>query len=112
MRLYSGSSQQFIQDTIQNQIAEKLRIAFFDYFRFYPSPGEITAWRNSLRAIKDIFAMADLYDHGVMLEYQLPLSSKRLDCLICGKDKVQDENAVIIELKQWRNAKKPRAPMS
>lgn len=105
MRLYSGSSQQFIQDTVQNQITEKLRLAFFGYFRFYPSPGEINAWRNSLRAVKDIFEMADLYDHGVMLEYQLPLSSKRLDCLICGKDKVQNENAVIIELKQWEKCK-------
>ncbi|MDA8415447.1 MAG: DUF2075 domain-containing protein [Betaproteobacteria bacterium] len=101
MKLYSGSSQQFIQDTVQNQIAEKLRLAFFDYYRFYPSPGEINAWRNSLRAVKDIFEMADLYDHGVMLEYQLPLSSKRLDCLICGKNKVKADNAVIIELKQW-----------
>ena len=105
MKLYSGSSEQFIQDTVQNQIAEKLRSAFFDYFRFYPSPGEIGAWRNSLRAVKDIFEMADLYDHGVLLEYQLPLSSKRLDCLICGKDKVQNENAVIIELKQWEKCK-------
>jgi hypothetical protein len=101
MRLYSGSSEQFIQDTIQNQIAEKLRLAFFDYFRFYPSASEINSWRNSLRAIKDIFQMADLNDHGVILEYQLPLSSKRIDCLICGKDKKDNENAVIIELKQW-----------
>ena len=101
MRLYSGSSEQFIQDTIQNQIAEKLRLAFFDYFRYPPSPSEITSWKNSLRAIKDIFQSADLYDHGVILEYQLPLSSKRIDCLICGKDKKRDENAVIIELKQW-----------
>lgn len=101
MRRYSGSSEHFIQDTIQNQIAEKLRLAFFDYFRFYPSASEINSWRNSLRAVKDIFQMSNLNDHGVILEYQLPLSSKRIDCLICGKDKHKNENAVIIELKQW-----------
>lgn len=105
MRLYAGSSEQFIKDTIQSQIAEKLRLAFFDYFRSYPPPNEISAWRNSLRAIKDIFEIADLYDHGVILEYQLPLSSKRLDCLICGKDHNKNENAVIIELKQWEKCK-------
>src|SRR3989338_5612827 len=105
MRLYSGSSKQFIQDTVQNQIAEKLRLSFFNYFRFYPSPSEINSWRNSLRAVKDIFEMADLYDHGVILEYQLPLSSKRLDCLICGHDRKKNENAVIIELKQWEKCK-------
>lgn len=101
MRLYSGLSEQFIQDTIQNQIADKLKISFFNYFRYEPSPSEINAWKNSLRAIKDIFQMADLYEHGVILEYQLPLSSKRLDCLICGRDDNRKENAVIIELKQW-----------
>lgn len=29
MKLYSGTSAQFIEDTIQNQIAEKLKTSFF-----------------------------------------------------------------------------------
>lgn len=74
MRLYAGTSSQFIQDTIQNQIAEKLKLAFFDAFRYNPSPAEISSWRNSLRAISQIFQYANLIDHGVILEYQLPLS--------------------------------------
>lgn len=101
MRLYSGSSLQFIEDTIQNQIAEKLRLAFFNYYRFYPSPGEVNSWRNSLRAISQVFQHAHLVDHGIILEYQLPLTSKRLDCLICGQNKKKEDGAVIIELKQW-----------
>lgn len=101
MRLYAGTSEQFIRDTVQNQIAEKLRQAFFSYFRYYPSENEVRSWRNSLRAIKDVFQLANLIDHGVILEYQLPLTSKRLDCLICGKNNLAKENAVIIELKQW-----------
>ena len=47
IRLFAGTSKQFLQDTIQNQIAEKLKLAFFNYFRFYPSPNEINSWRNS-----------------------------------------------------------------
>ena len=101
MRLYSGTSTQFIEDTVQNQIADKLKLAFFDYFRFNPSPGEINSWRNSLKAICIVFQYANLLDQGVILEYQLPLSSKRLDCLICGKNVESRDNAVIIELKQW-----------
>lgn len=101
MRLYSGTSQQFMQDTTQNQIAEKLKLAFFDHFRYYPPMGEINSWRNSLRAISMIFQSAGLMDHGIILEYQLPLTSKRLDCLICGRDKNSKDNAVVIELKQW-----------
>ncbi|MBU2043677.1 MAG: DUF2075 domain-containing protein [Candidatus Omnitrophica bacterium] len=105
MRLYSGSSQQFIDDTIQNQIAEKLKLAFFDYFRYNPSPAEVNSWRNSLRSISQVFQYANLLDHGVILEYQLPLTSKRLDCLICGKDEREKDNAVIVELKQWEKCK-------
>ena len=101
MRLYSGTSQQFITDTIHNQIADKLKIAFFNYYRFNPSPGEINSWRNSLRSMSQVFQHADLLDHGILLEYQLPLTSKRLDCMICGKDQEKTDNAVIIELKQW-----------
>lgn len=101
MRLYAGTSTQFIQDTVQNQIAEKLKLAFFNYFRFNPSPGEINSWRNSLRAISQVFQYSNLMDHGVILEYQLPLTSKRLDCIVSGKDVENKDNAVIIELKQW-----------
>jgi DUF2075 family protein len=48
-----------------------------------------------------LFQHGDLHDHGVLLEYQLPLTSMRLDCMICGKDQDKKENAVIVELKQW-----------
>ena len=36
MRLYSGSSKQFIDDTVRNQIAQKLSDAFFYYYRYHP----------------------------------------------------------------------------
>lgn len=103
MRLYAGTSNQFITDTIQNQIADKLKNAFFSYYRYNPSPGEISSWRNSLRAISLVFQSAELMDHGVLLEYQLPLSSRRLDCMITGRDRNYNDNAVIVELKQWEN---------
>jgi len=54
-----------------------------------------------LRALSQVFQYANLVDQGIILEYQLPLSSKRLDCLICGRDVSANDNAVIIELKQW-----------
>jgi len=101
MRLYAGSSEQFLEDAIQNQIAEKIKIAFFDYFRYNPPHSEMNAWRNSLRAISQVFQYSGFTDQGIIIEYQLPLTSKRLDCLICGRDASGNDNAVIIELKQW-----------
>ncbi len=104
MRLYSGPSMHFIRDTAHNQIAEKLKSAFFQYYRFEPSHGEVQSWRNSLRATAQVFEEAGLKDHGVMLEYQLPQTSKRLDCMVTGKSGDDTDNAVVIELKQWDGA--------
>jgi hypothetical protein len=101
MRLYIGSTQQFITDAVHNQVADKLKSAFINYFRYSPSPGEIQSWRHSLNSISQVLQHINFLDHGIILEYQIPLTSKRLDCLITGKDGLRKDNAVIIELKQW-----------
>src|SRR5258707_14639224 len=104
MRLYSGPSLGFLDDTVHNRIADKLKEAFFGYFRYYPSPSEVGSWRNSLRAVAQVFGRADLKDHGVILEYQLPQTSKRLDCMVTGRNAASVDNAVIVELKQWEKS--------
>lgn len=101
MRLYAGSSRQFIDDAVRNQIAGKLKAAFSAQYRFEPSIGEVQSWQNSLRAMSDVLQGAGLDDGGVILEYQLPLSSLRLDCLVTGRDDAARDQAVIVELKQW-----------
>ena len=101
MRLYAGTSGQFVEDTVLNQIAGKLKNAFFSHYRYNPSHAEIISWQNSLRAMSGILQYGSLLDHGVMLEYQLPLTSKRLDFMVTGKGKGNSDNAVIVELKQW-----------
>jgi hypothetical protein len=102
-------SQDFIRDTTRNYIAERLREAFFAYYRYHPSRGEVSAWRNSLRAMRDVLDIASLHDHGILLEYQLPLSSRRIDCMVCGRDGTKADNAVIVELKQWERCEPAEA---
>lgn len=101
MRLYAGTTEQFYEDTVRNQLAEKLKNSFFNYFRYNPSEGEVRSWQNSLKSMAMLVQHAGLDDHGVMLEYQLPQTSRRLDFLITGKDYDDKDNAVIVELKQW-----------
>ena len=101
MRLYAGTSGQFITDSVHNQIAEKLRESFLTQYRYSPSPSELQSWRNSLRAMAQVLQHAGLGDHGILLEYQLPLTSLRLDCMITGRDDDKRDNSVIVELKQW-----------
>jgi len=105
MRLYSGTTKSLIEDSTFNRIAPKLKDAFFNEFRYQPSVAEVNSWNNSLRAISQVFQAASLLDHGVLLELQLPITSKRLDCLVTGYDGKKSPNAVIIELKQWSGCK-------
>ena len=101
MRLYAGSSEEFIADSVHNRIADKMKTAFFSEFRYEPSPGEVSSWRNSLRALSQVFQDGKFEGHGDLLEYEHPLTSKRLDCLITGRDDLLNDQAAIIELKQW-----------
>lgn len=101
MRLYAGSSSDFISDTVHNRIADQLKAAYFSAYRRQAAPPEVAAWRNSLRAVAQVFQTARLEDHGVLLEYELPMSSRRLDCLVTGRNSADRDNAYIIELKQW-----------
>lgn len=103
MHLYSGTTQEFLRDSTHNAIAGKLGDAFFAYFRYKPSESERRSWHNSLRSLADILRLGELNDHGILLEYQLPLTSRRLDAMITGRDTRRDR-AVIVELKQWENA--------
>jgi uncharacterized protein len=101
MRLYSGTTKNLIDDSVHNRVAAKLSDAFFCHFRYPPPPSEMNSWKNSIRAVSQVFQEAKLLDNGVILELQLPLTSKRLDCLLTGRDEGPHPNAVIIELKQW-----------
>jgi hypothetical protein len=101
MRLFAGMSKEFVDDAVHNRVASKLSDAFVRHYRHRPSPGEEQSWRNSLRAVSQVFELGHINDHGVILEYQLPLTSRRLDCLVTGRDRDGRDEAVIMELKQW-----------
>jgi uncharacterized protein len=101
VQLFTGMATDFMRAATRNQIAGMLKDAFFAYYRYEPGDAEVRSWQNSLRATADVFDDAGLTDHGVLLEFQLPLTSRRLDCLVCGRDQTAQDNAVLIELKQW-----------
>jgi hypothetical protein len=65
MRLYAGTSRNFITDSSHNQIAGKLKEAFFQSYGFNPSENEMNSWRNSLLNISAVFQNAILYKGGL-----------------------------------------------
>lgn len=105
MRLYSGQWTSFVLEATRNQIAETLRLAFRQYYGHDPSISESNSWRSSLMMLSSVGQLASLDDHGILIEYQLPLASKRLDALITGHSCDSRQQALVIELKQWEACK-------
>lgn len=109
MILYKGTAKSLSDDNKnidttsgRKIIVNKLVNSFIDKFRREPDDAEIRSWENSLKEISQVFDDVGLVEQGVFLEYQLPLSSKRLDCMVIGVNKNNISEVVVIELKQWQ----------
>lgn len=107
MLVYSGDKRKFVDDVSANAI-EQIILAEFERKLFKrPSKNEILSWKNSMQYMFKILIDPDIpEDSGVSIEYVLPLTSKRIDFILTGKDADKRETAVIIELKQWSEVKK------
>jgi hypothetical protein len=84
MKLYAGTTEQFRADARMHRIAEKLRAEYTTQIGHRPAPSEVASWQNSLTALSMLLDQAELCDHGVILEYQLGTTSRRLDAMLTG----------------------------
>lgn len=101
MKLYTGTSEQFIQDILENRLPDKLKAAYESYYYRLAGQQEVVSWTNSLQFVKNVIEYASLRDNMIVVEYELPYSNRRIDCLLFGKGPDDRGNAVIMELKQW-----------
>ena len=105
MIVYSGSKASFQRDLINGVIAEKIEDMFISFGIPKESRAEYRSWENSLPKIGMIISNRKIADEvQVALEYQIPLTSKRVDFMIGGTDGVHN-NIVIVELKQWETCR-------
>ncbi len=103
MRLYEGSIKKFRNDVVYSQLADKLAGAFKDYYHRAAAKGEVGAWQQSFNFLKNSFEVAGLDENQIIIEYELPYSSRRIDALVFGQSREGDDGVVLIELKQWSN---------
>ncbi|MEU6537859.1 DUF2075 domain-containing protein [Streptomyces sp. NPDC047000] len=72
---------------------------------YRPGASEVRSWERSIPALTGALNDAGLGDVEVMLEYALPLNSKRCDAVLAGVHPVTGEPSyVVVELKQWSQA--------
>jgi DUF2075 family protein len=83
-------------------LGPQLARRFADRLLYEPAQSEVRSWLNSLPAVAGELAAAGLDDVEVLLEYTLPLTSRRLDVLLLGRrPKAGAISAVVWENKQW-----------
>lgn len=106
MIVYHASKKRFIDDVFNDTIADDIDHAFFIHLGRHTSPNEKLSWKNSMMHMYKVINTSDIPDNStIAIEYQIPLTSKRIDFIISGIDERKQPNMVIIELKQWDHAK-------
>lgn len=106
MIVYHASKKRFIDDVFNGTIADDIDHAFFIHLGRHTSPNEKLSWKNSMMHMYKVINTSDIPDNStIAIEYQIPLTSKRIDFIISGIDERKQPNMVIIELKQWEHAK-------
>lgn len=107
MIVYSGTKEILNNDIIHGNLALKVENAFESKLHEHVADNEFRAWENSLRRMNDVLQMTTLpNDVEVAVEFQIPLTSKRVDFMIAGCDSDDNKHVVIVELKQWEQARR------
>ena len=111
MIVYRNTKSGFVNDVRSNSIASIIENQFAAHNISHNNDSEYRSWANSLQYLRNVIDVPELDDEcQVAIEYQIPLTSKRVDFLISGVDKSGNNNVVIIELKQWETSEKTSRP--
>jgi uncharacterized protein len=107
MIVYSATKREFIDDVRSNKIAEIIESEVLRKLNRNSPRNERLSWENSLQFMSQI-----LWDDGipssagVAIEYNLPMTNRRVDFILTGKDPEHNDTAIIVELKQWQDVEK------
>lgn len=102
MIIYSGTKHNFIDDVVNDRIANNIEELIYKKMGKRTLSNEFRSWDNSLQYMEKVLNDNDIpEDTGVAIEYNVPQTSKRVDFIVSGYDDLGFSNVVIIELKQW-----------
>jgi uncharacterized protein len=104
--VYSSVKSEFRRDVSKNLIADKILEAYKRHLGHSTSKSEINSWKNSMMYMSNILEDDGIPDDtGVAIEYKIPQTSKRIDMILTGLNEYNRSSAVIVELKQWSDAR-------
>lgn len=105
MPLYRASVARLRSEIESGTLVPTLTEQFRHRVGHSPAPSEVRSWERSLQVLSADIVQAGLEDVEALVEYQLPMTSKRADVVLCGvHPRTGAPSYVIVELKQWTRA--------
>lgn len=106
MIVYLANKSKFRDDILSNRIEEIVHEAFRGTVGKSVGESEVSSWKHSLRHMDAVLEDSGIpHDVGVAIEFNIPQTSKRVDFIVTGTREDGQRTAVIVELKQWQEAK-------
>ena len=106
MIAYSENLKTFKQHIENNEIVDRI----IEKLGFKVGASEQRAFKVSLGEMYKVLNKTDLSsDVQIGIEYRIPITSRRIDFIVSGSDG-ENENLVIVELKQWDRVTKTDMP--
>ncbi len=101
MIIYQKTKEDFSNDVLTNEIERIISSQIELKTGKETSKSELNSFKNSLSFMDRILHDKHIPDDcGISIEYHIPQTAKRVDFIITGTDGT-NENAIIVELKQW-----------
>ncbi|NCD67889.1 DUF2075 domain-containing protein [Mucilaginibacter agri] len=106
MIVYQNSKKQFLDDVFSNDIENIIHDFYRKKLQKRSQKNEIRSWRESMHYMDRILRDDAIPDNcGVSIEYQIPQTGKRIDFILSGRNANGEDQVILVELKQWSEAK-------
>ncbi|MFE6893303.1 DNA/RNA helicase domain-containing protein [Streptomyces sp. NPDC057694] len=103
--LFRDSAAAVAAECLSGALFLRLTEQFVHVHGHRPGGSEVRSWERSIPALVNALNDAGLGQVEVLLEYGLPLNSKRADAVLAGvHPKTGEPSYVVVELKQWSSA--------
>lgn len=103
--LATFSIEEFCEQAKDPALPDRLEQRFNDLSEYGSvSPQEKNSWRKSLPALAELLKKLPINGH-VLIEYSMPLGTRRADCILIGADHLGQTHIIVVELKQWSQGK-------
>lgn len=106
MIVYQAVKRGFLNDCDNREIEEVIAAKYLQRVGSYAHQAEIRSWQASLSEMARVLRDTDIPDDiGVGIEFGIPQTGKRIDFILSGVSADERPNLIIVELKQWSEAK-------